>query len=610
MLPKLVILAAAVTLGAVARPGGALPRWLLMVLGAAATMLVISVVAAGAPWAQVWGRWPRYEGLVALPVYVGAIWLGARLLGPRHRASTFGPLLRASSVVGILLGLVSIAEAAGLRPIPSDAARPGSLTGSATDQGILGATIASVLVITVLRLWGRRAREGWAIVTYGGFTLAVASVVVSASRAGLVALVAGVVTALAIQWRRGGARDAATGPTRRFLLAGGGGILVAFAAATLLVPFTRARIFGSAEFAAPGLSDRPLIWRQAWRLVADRPVLGWGPSGFVDSVPGRLDSEWYATVGRGVVLDSPHSGYLQLILAGGVPLALIVVVGLAIAGRSLARTLARPASEPETGASVDRDLVTAASAALAVILVGLVTSFTSVSIIAIPALLVGGALAVPAGAGGTEPRKSRRARRSVAATLALWTLGLAVATSAELALSSAEQAAARGDVPAALDALDVARSLRPWDADVTLIGAEMLAAAANRGVTSAAAPGAEWSRDALGSVPDSVEAEMALAVSLTASSGEGRVQDLADAEAVLRDLANRLPFDAIPRHRLGGVLLLEGKPAEAVAVLEEAATLDPTNGDILATLAFAYRAAGDDDAARSAQVRADALGAL
>ena len=604
--PKLVVLALAVTVGAVAVRGGRLPRWLVFALLLGAATLAVSVLVAPSPWPQAWGRWPRYEGLVALPVYAGALWVGARTLGPRYRATTLPTALRWASFAALALGAVSILEALGIRPIPSDHARPGSLTGTATDQGILGATLAVVLATTVFRLARRRARDGRALISYSAFVFAVATVVVSASRVGLLALAAGLIVAAATPFLRPSPDAVDRRDSLRFGAVATATILALTAVAAFAVPLTRQRIVGGSGVDAAGLSDRPLIWKQALDVARHRLVLGWGPSGFEDAVPSALRPEWYGAVGKGAVLDSPHSGYLQVLLAGGVPLAIVALV-VGVGGVIVVVRRIRAVGGTTPGADPSRDLASTALAVLAVLAVGLVTSFTSAAIVAIPALLVGGALSAPAGPDGTEPRRDRSVRRSTAAAMVVWLGFLVVSASAEAPLARAEAAGAAGDLNGTLAALREARSLRPWDADVKLIGAEILAAEADRGVNGAASEAIAWGNEALARLPGSVEGSMALAVAETAKGAAGDAPALAKAEAVLRDLRARVPFDPVVSHRLGGVLILEGRLGEARDELVAAAALAPNDRDILLTLEYAYTSLGDDAMARAIQARIAAL---
>ncbi|WP_166804835.1 hypothetical protein [Cryobacterium sp. Sr8] len=116
--------AIAVALASVAVSRGRLPRWFVIAAASAAALALLGVLLSAAPAAQLWGRWPRYEGLVTLPVYFGALWAGARLLGPGVPAARVRTLLRAAATAAIALGAVSVLEALGARPFATDLARP------------------------------------------------------------------------------------------------------------------------------------------------------------------------------------------------------------------------------------------------------------------------------------------------------------------------------------------------------------------------------------------------------------------------------------------------------------------------------------------------------
>ncbi len=605
--PKIVVLAFAAVAAALARPSGRLPRWLVVASLAGAGWLAAAALASSAPMAELWGRWPRYEGLVALPTYVGAIWLGARVFGPGHRERTLPVLFRTAAVASLALGLVACLEAAGLRPIPSDHARPGSLTGSATDQGVLGAILATILVVAVSRFLRARATGIDAYVAYAGLAFALASVVLSASRAGLAALVAGVVVVAVAEWVGGRGLDRRASHASRFGALVPAGVVAVAALGAFVVPATRARIVGSNAVSA-GLSDRLLIWGQSLDVARAHLWLGVGPSGFEDAVPRVLRPEWYESLGKGAVLDSPHSGYLQVLLSGGVPLALLSIGVVAAVAVTLTRRLKTAASRVEPGAAAGAELVAIAAGALGALSIALVTSFTTAAIVALPAVLVGGAVAASVQTPrGTESRTSRRRRRSLGILLAAWAAFLAFAGLAESSLASAESAASRGDLASAVGALDDAASQRPWDADVDLIGAELLAAAADRGVPGAAAEAARWADDALDRLPESNQAALARAVALTSQGGSGDDAALAEAEVLLRTLAKRVPYDAVVAHRLGGVLILEGRLEDARDELVRAAALAPQDRDVLLTLEFVYDRLGDEAASADVRARIDAL---
>src|SRR5690606_34198939 len=131
----------------------------------------------------------------------------------------------------------------------------------------------------------------------------------------------------------------------------------------------------------------------------------------VDAIPAAHGEQWYADVGQGPILDSPHSGYWQLAMAGGVPMLLLGVGALVAALWFIGRAWARATRE---GAGIDGQLMVSAGGALAVLATALITSFTTPSIVAIPALLVGGALARGGEWSGSVPRRARTLRRALA----------------------------------------------------------------------------------------------------------------------------------------------------------------------------------------------------
>lgn len=85
--------------------------------------LVLAALMSQAPAASFWGRWPRYEGAVMIPVYFAAAWLGARLLGPQTVGRELRHLVDTVAVVSTLLGIVSALEAFGLFGVRRGAAR-------------------------------------------------------------------------------------------------------------------------------------------------------------------------------------------------------------------------------------------------------------------------------------------------------------------------------------------------------------------------------------------------------------------------------------------------------------------------------------------------------
>ncbi|TFB86766.1 hypothetical protein E3O10_14245 [Cryobacterium luteum] len=571
-LPKDALAAIAVALASVAVARGRLPRWFVAAASSALALALLSVLISAAPGVQLMGRWPRYEGLVTLPVYFGALWAGARLLGPGAPADSLRTLVRAIATAAIALGLVSLLEAVGARPIATDLARPGSLTGNATDQGVLGAIFCAMLMLPVLRAW-TNPRTGLAerVWLSTALVLAVATVILSASRAGLLAavLVLGILMALEIVRSSGRQRLRLVGiaTLAGMLLIGG----------ALAVPFTRNRVLGASPLSTQSLEGRFTFWSDAAGVVAEHP-LGVGVSGFLNANAGNSTSE--------SVLDSPHNGVLQVLLAGGIPL-LIVVGGLFITAavfglRSWRRlpnaeptaAMRGPAASPKTDAA-RRDVLAGSLAALGGFGVALLTHFTAPSTTIVAALLLG-ILVAGRPEGGLRIRlRSSSQRRTAAAgrsiLLAVWSIWLIVVVSAEVPLATGVEHAARGEIAAAESAFSTASAIRPWDADLSGIAAQSFAAAADAGVPGASARAIDWAERSRVGLPHTVATERALAV------GQFTEGDVAGAAKTLAPLVELAPQDAAIAVQNAIVLYTNQDAAGARREVERALKLDPDN---------------------------------
>lgn len=508
LLPKLLVVAAGVLLAAWSPPAGRLPRTVVWVLAGCAGVLVLAALVSPAPWAQLVGRWPRYEGLVALTLYAGALWAGARLWGPRASAQRRGWALTVLSWASVVLAVVAVAEAAGLRPLGGDVSRPGALLGNASDQGTVGAVVLGVLLA---HLWpgARSPVRRWLLVA--AVVAAGATVVTSGSRGAFgAALVAAVVCGWArirsVRHVRGAVVPAALG--------------LALVAGALLAPGGIAhRLDETDAVASSSAQGRWTMAGTAADLVASRPVTGAGPSGFVDQAPAHLPPSWWAEQDPSMGLDSPHSVVLQVVVAGGTLLALLAVVLLVVmvlAARDRWRAERERSGDRSDGDRSDpagtRWLV-GGFAGVAAAGVALSVSFTSAATVPLVAALAGSLVAVGL---RTESRRTGRRKSEVVVDdrrpVIAWSVAAGVlvivlvpAVGAEIPLDQAGQAASRGDVKAATQALDTAHTLRPWDADVDMLGTCFLAPLAMYQDADAAVAADKHARRALARVPESTE---------------------------------------------------------------------------------------------------------
>ncbi len=572
VLPKLAVLALAVVAAALARRTGQLHRWVAWLVGAGAVWLVVAALAGAAPLPQVLGRWPRYEGLVALPLYAGALWAGARLLGPRAPTDSVRWLWGASAVVAAVLGCVSAAEAAGLRPLGGDVARPGALLGNASDQGALG-----VLLLALLCGPAIRRRTPLLLVGLAG---AVVTVVTSASRGALLgALVALVVCTVAQRvgsgtWRTPGV----VGPIVTAVL-----VVVG----TLALPLSRSRALGTSDLAVDTVTGRGDLWRSALSTAAGDPLVGAGPSGLVDALPAHRSQDWAAGADPLSVVDSSHAWPVQALVAGGVPLlvlALALAVAVLVLGSRRLRA-SRTAADPE-----QPDLVLGALAAVMGYGVCLLTHFTSAGTTGLAALLAGALVAVP-----TAGRR-RLVAALVGSAAGVLALVLLVGTAAEYPLASAVQHASVGEVAAAESDFASAQRLRPWDLDIPLVAASTFFAGTQAGDAESAEAAARWARRSLDAT-GSLEAQRILG-SAQVVGGEP-----AQARATLDDALRRAPLDASVEVWRGLALAQLGDEAGAEEAWLAATRNAPTAPRAWGLLARLYESQGRvDEQERAAEL--------
>ncbi|MGA0546265.1 O-antigen ligase family protein [Brevundimonas sp. VNH65] len=92
----------------------------------------------------------------------------------------------------------------------------------------------------------------------------------------------------------------------------------------------------------PTLTGRTVLWEIGLRVWAERPFVGWGYVGFMDSARLRDFLNDYRSMAN---YDAPHfhSSYIQLLVEGGVPLLLgYLTLGLATLAQAFRFSIERP----------------------------------------------------------------------------------------------------------------------------------------------------------------------------------------------------------------------------------------------------------------------------
>jgi hypothetical protein len=569
-LPKEVVLLLAVALAAMVPATGRLDRLFWAVCLAGTGWLVVAAVVGGAmPLAQVLGRWPRYEGLIAIPVYIAAAWLAARLLGGRASLRSIEFWYRSVAIGAHVLAAVSVLEALGLQLIATDLSRPGALLGNASDQGLVAVAFALLLALPFARAAVEAGGAIKPVLLYGGAIAgSVLTVVISGSRGALVALAVGLLVGLVVAAVRLGAQRGRRGVVVVLRVAVVAALTVL--AVVALLPGMRDRLFGLSPLANRTIQDRLLMWQEALEIAAASPIVGVGPSGYAESVARSLSDDWYRGIDPGQVLDSPHSIAFQALVAGGWPLVAIGVLGaLLVAWRfvgALPRVLLVDRPDPRA------ELVFSAGIALVGLLAGLMTHFTVAATGILGGLLVGIIVARP-----VRVRPPRAVGVVLTAVLAVWAVALAVATAADYRVAAAIQARTAVEASAEFEA---AVALRAWDADLLSIAAQSLTQRADFGDPAAPALAIEWAKRAMVALPESLAPRIAHGVA-TRISG-----DPASAASLLSTLRDEYPDNPDVALQLAIALLEDQRPEEARPLIERLAQIWPDD-DLITLLVSA-----------------------
>lgn len=587
---KITVMILAVLFGVLSRAGGQVPRLLKILVFCLGLWILIAMSLSGSPWPSLVGRWPRYEGLLTLGLYLAIFLVGAKVLGGSGSLPQWKVLRLSLAAVALPLLAISAMESLGLRPLGGGLDdRPGATLGNATDQGLVGFVIAGVLSTPSSsdqgwQLWLRRA----------GLAASAVVVVLSGSRAALVGL-ALVALYAAVLWMRGRSWSGLkTGLGAAVAIAG-------LAVAVLIVPATRERLFSVGT-----VDGRWLLWDRSLALISGHPLSGVGPSGFVDGLPAYLNDDWARNVGDAFPTDSPHNWILQALAAGGFPLLLLA---LTCAGTAvwLVRKRLVETQDPE----LKRYLVVTGVAVVAY-WIALLTHFTSIGTTALVALLCGGLVgrdSVPVASTVVRPPAVTSVTRfgpllSRVGGLVFVCASLAVAvpaTLAEWSMSSGAQAARTGDAESADKAFQLSHSLRPWDSDTALLAAQAFAGPATTGDQLSAQHAVEWARLAREATPHSQEAGLALAIGYIYSG------ELDDAKELLDQLLAEAPSSTNLYVQRGVANFGLGRTSESIDDLQRAATLDPTLDTPWRILSAIYQRMGDAGAAQAALERAETL---
>ncbi|MET3165091.1 UNVERIFIED_ORG: O-antigen ligase [Arthrobacter sp. UYEF10] len=559
-LPKIALLSFAVALGLFVPSPARLHPAAAWAAAAVFVTFAVSALASDGFGPGFWGRWPRYEGVPTVAVYLLLLAAGARLFGPGAHAGRRARWAGYLSWAMMAMAALAIIEGLGARPFgENEGVRPGGFLGNATDMGLVGLMGCTVLLPAAV--WKRSARE--IAGTCSGALIAVAS----GSRAVMLVLLGIGLAVLGyravVQWR-----------THRSLkpVAILGGALAVTALLATAFPLVRDRILTSDT-----VTGRLELWTVTWDLLQKHLLIGVGPGRFVDALPAVQTKTFAARVGTDYPADSPHLIVLQWWADGGV---MLVLANLALCTALVAVAILNL----QRSAGADRLFLVGSLAAVTAFAAVLMTHVPSPGTTAIAALSAGALAAAPARSTDTtrNPDASKgRGRLIQVAGAASCTLigGAAVlAASAELPLKSAANDIYAGNLIRASGSFDTAGSLRPWDGDVALLAGQAFAGRASAGDPAAGRLAASWAAKSLKHNPGSVESLVSLAVGQLAS---GEVEQARHTLAFARQLA---PVNSQVWLQSGLAEHAAGDTPQAVSSVEKAVSLTPDPAEELRIL--------------------------
>jgi O-antigen ligase len=288
-------------------------------------MLVVTAVSTALGSSRLvsfYGLYHRFEGLLSLGLYTSVLLLIVTLYSRRPDRLAELPASIGASAVGVSLYVLLQnfgVDVAHWRQIGGS--HPALPVGSLGNPGLTGAFLGVAVPLLAYLAWAatRPLRRGaWV----AGALLVVTAIWLTQSRAGVLAALAGVLAVGLFTHVR-------TTPLRKATIVGG--VLLVLALVTLAVP-------GALGPHAPARLDRSAAgvhevpeWSAAWRMAADRPLLGWGPDTFYGNYT-RFRTQADARERGLAVPDVPQNIFLARAVGTGFVglLAFLVLAGAAL----------------------------------------------------------------------------------------------------------------------------------------------------------------------------------------------------------------------------------------------------------------------------------------
>lgn len=351
---------------------------LTLPVAALLAVIVAATVLAQAPLLSLWGSHERAEGALTLVcLAILALLVATRLPGTTGAARLFWALSATTLPLAVYAGF----QIFGPDPLglATDARSP--VFATLGRANFLGAYLAMLAPLTLsLRALARRPLVKALATAF--LALQGAVLLATQTRASVLALVVAIACWIALNHRRSLLGLRRSTPA---LVAAWGLVAVLVAAA---LGFAQAGGSGAARLA---------IWQGTQKLIAARPLLGYGPDSLGQVFPRVYPPELVYYQGRGLDVDRAHNLILDWTVTLGVLGLFAGVAVLFVVLKSGWRTLADDAGQSAQGSRTRELLVIGALAALVGNLAGTLVSFDSLSTLACAWLLAGVVVALGRG---------------------------------------------------------------------------------------------------------------------------------------------------------------------------------------------------------------------
>lgn len=265
------------------------------------------------PRLSFFGKMPRYEGFLALALYMALFFLAANFINSRNDHRELYWTITIITAVVSLYAVLQVFEIDFIRWDPGlVSSRVRSFTGNASS---LGAFLSLTLPFIASSLFLPSNKKSkifvWVILFLGIF----ASALTRSRGAWLALLVAG----LFVLFRRFQERRKGQQPTSWKK-----NILSLVLAAVLLI--SAAYSFSYIEFERGTASGRLLLWERTTKGIAAKPILGWGPETFQYTFPRYINKRFDEQVTRKTIIDNAHNLFLHTAFSTGLLSSIILAL--------------------------------------------------------------------------------------------------------------------------------------------------------------------------------------------------------------------------------------------------------------------------------------------